>query len=206
MTGNVTSKQQWAQCTFRMHDPSATDTDSTLNVRMRYRGDNAMFYDKKSYSLKFTDTAGNKQERQWLGMRSDNYWVLDAMAVDKSRMRNRVAMDLWNDMKARPYYASSRSDVKTGVRGRLVEVFIGGRYAGIYNLTEHIDRKQLDLDKQHGMLYKSKQWSPWVLMGMNRNSGRLVGQNPSKPNAASDTWNEWEMKHPKVNGKTKGNW
>lgn len=78
--------------------------------------------------MKLLDATGHKLDRTLLGLRSDNYWILDAMVVDPARMRNRVGMDLWNDMATPPYYAASGRSVRTGVRGRLVEVFVNGAY------------------------------------------------------------------------------
>lgn len=39
-------------------------------------------------------------------MRSDNNWILDAMAVDRARMRNRVSTDLWLAFSTKPYHAA----------------------------------------------------------------------------------------------------
>ena len=94
------------------------------------------------------------------------------MAVDPACMRNRVATDIWNDFSTAPYYKDREKKVRTGTRGRFVEVFLNGRYYGIYCMTEKMDRKQLKLkkfksaaestsgsDEVHGLLYKSSQWS-----------------------------------------------
>ena len=144
-TSRAVSKSSFSPATFRLLDPQHRDTDSTLTATVRHRGDYATLFPKKAYAVKFVDATGKKQDRHFLDLRTDNYWILDAMAVDHARMRNRVAMDLWNDMDVRPYYAKGK--VKTGAGGRLVEVFVNGSYQGIYNLSEHIDRKQLNLTK-----------------------------------------------------------
>lgn len=203
--------KQFSAATFRLSDPNGHDSDSTLAVKMRYRGDYATFFDKKSFAVKFVDSDGRKQSRQWLDMRDDNYWILDAMAVDRARMRNRVAMDLWNDMSAKPYYAASERNARTGVRGRLVEVFYNGRYHGVYNFSERIDRKQLQLKrseggKVHGCLYKSRQWSTWTLMGFDRYNQRIAGQRPSGYDNGSETWDNWEAKYPEPGRKTQTDW
>lgn len=111
-TSRAVSKSSFSSATFRLLDPQHRDTDSTLTAAVRHRGDYATLFPKKAYAVKFVDATGKKQDRHFLDLRTDNYWILDAMAVDHARMRNRVAMDLWNDMDVRPYYAKGK--VKTG--------------------------------------------------------------------------------------------
>ena len=121
---------------------------------------------KRNYSIKFVDANGEKQNRRLLGMRRDNHWKLDAGQVDLSRVRNRVATDLWLDMARPPYYYNQAPDVLTGARGKMVEVFTNGSYMGIYSLMESIDRKQLQVKKYdeesgtfHGMIWNAASWS-----------------------------------------------
>ena len=121
---------------------------------------------KRNYSIKFVDENGEKQNRQLLGMRRDNHWKLDAGQVDLSRVRNRVATDLWLDMARPPYYYDQAPDVLTAARGKMVEVFTNGSYMGIYSLMESIDRKQLQVKKYdeqsntfHGMIWNAASWS-----------------------------------------------
>lgn len=211
ITAGSMAKSSFNPGTFRLSDPSGRDVDSTLSVKMRYRGDYATFFSKKSFAVKFVDSNGKKQSRKWLDMRTDNYWILDAMAVDHARMRNRVAMDLWNDMDVKPYYASSTSNLRTGVEGRLVEVFYNGRYQGVYNFTERIDRKQLQLkksegDKVYGCLYKSRQWDTWTLLGFDRSRRQMVGSQPPGYDNRSESWGKWEVKYPEIDKNTSADW
>lgn len=208
-TSSAVSKSSFSPATFRLLDPQHRDTDSTLTAAVRHRGDYATLFPKKAYAVKFVDATGKKQDRHFLDLRTDNYWILDAMAIDHARMRNRVAMDLWNDMDVRPYYAKGK--VKTGAGGRLVEVFVNGSYQGIYNFSERIDRKQLNLTKTEkngprGLLYKSKQWSTWTLLGYDRRTNRPVGSQPPSFDNASGVWDHWECKYPKVENNHKTDW
>jgi hypothetical protein len=99
-------------------------------------------------------------------MRRDNHWILDAGQPDMARVRNRIATELWLDMAREPYYYEQAPDVLTGVRGEVVEVFLGSEYRGIYSLTEAMDRKQLQLVKHdtinnvfHGGLWKTDEFN-----------------------------------------------
>ena len=95
-----------------------------------------------------------------LGMRSDNSWILDAAAIDRSRMRNRVSFELWEDFSAHPYQSEMEPMAKTSIQGQYVELFLNNRYEGLYCLSEKIDRKQLKRKKfknetLRGLLFKA---------------------------------------------------
>ncbi|MBP5687694.1 MAG: CotH kinase family protein [Muribaculaceae bacterium] len=148
-------------------DPDGA-TDEGMRALVKWRGGytNTEGRHKRNYSIKFIDENGDKQNRKLLGLRRDNHWKLDAGQVDLSRVRNRFATDLWLDMAREPYYYDQAPDALLGARGKMVEVFAGGRYMGIYSLMESIDRKQLQLRKYdedthliHGMLWNAAEWS-----------------------------------------------
>lgn len=135
--------------------------DNIYSAKVKWRGGTTNLPDrhKRNYKIKFNDDV------ELFGMRSDNNWMLDAGQPDVFRMRNRIAMDLWNDMARKPYYADKKPKARNGVSGTMVEVFLDDEYRGIYNFSEFIDRKQLKLKKVdeetgeiHGCLYKGVSW------------------------------------------------
>lgn len=200
LSAMAVSQKPFRPGTLCLHDPSAA-ADSTYATRLRYRGASALGFSKKSLAVKLVSEKGEKLNRSLLGLRTDNYWILDAMAVDHARMRNRVAMDLWMDMSTPPYYDARGKKARMGVRGRAVEVFFNGRYHGVYHLTERIDRKQLALTKTEGtdvcgLLYKSAQWSTWTLLGFNRYTQAPAGVCPPGYDNAGAMWNGWESEYP----------
>ena len=148
-------------------DPNGT-TDEAMLAKVKWRGGytNTEGRHKRNYSIKFVDENGEKQDRKLLDMRRDNHWKLDAGQVDLSRVRNRFATDLWLDMAREPYYFDQAPDALLGARGKMVEVFAGGSYMGIYSLMETVDRKQLQVRKYdedthqiHGMIWNVVSWS-----------------------------------------------
>ena len=135
-----------------------------MAAKVKWRGatTNTPEKHKRNYSIKFVDANGEKQNRKLLGLRRDNHWILDAGQPDMARVRNRVATELWLDMARPAYYFDQAPDALSGVRGEVVEVFLGNEYRGIYSLTEAMDRKQLQLVKHdtvnnvfHGGLWKT---------------------------------------------------
>lgn len=163
------------------------------SVEYRYRGVTALSYTKKSYAVKLLDETGSSLDASFLGMRSDNSWILDAMACDISRMRNRVSTDLWLDFSQRPYYADEKEpDMSNGTHGKFVEVFVNQRYWGLYCLTEKIDRKQLKVKKfkndenlQRGVIYKSTEYDNMRTILCEPDNGQRV-------------WQAWEAVYPDV--------
>ncbi|MBR6189953.1 MAG: CotH kinase family protein [Prevotella sp.] len=142
------------------HPDSAT-TD-TLTARIKWRGGttNAANKHKRNYKLNFDE------DHRFFGLRNDDKWMLDAGQPDVFRLRNRIAMDLWNKMARKPFYADQEPKALNGVRGDIVELFLGNEWRGIYNLSEFIDRKQLKLKKIddktgiiRGCLYKGISWN-----------------------------------------------
>ena len=164
-----------------------------FKAQVRHRGATSAKFKKKSYAVKLYNELGQKVDSSLMGMRSDNYWILDAMAIDPSRMRNRVAMDLWLDFSAKPYYALNEPMMCNGYRGKYVELYVNDAYNGLYSLMERVDRKQLKLKKYknnviNGQLYKSVNWIGWTNDGVFRIS-------ESYDNSSS-TWMRYEYAYP----------
>lgn len=196
---------------IRVNDPLVNvPIDSLYHANIRHRGATAMGKQKKAYAIKLKDAAGNSIDRAFLNMREDNNWILDAMAVEPGRMRNRVAMDLWTDFSAAPYQKQYEKKAFNGTHGRFVEVLLNGEYAGLYCMTEKIDRKQLKLkkfkegatesvaDTVRGSLYKSAGWTYEIFMGHEPDSRSYPMRRPVMYNNKSETWSSWEYKYPDV--------
>lgn len=136
------------------------ESDDLLNARIKWRGGTTNTPDKHKRNYKIKLDA----DKQLFGLRKDNNWILDAGQPDVFRLRNRIAMDIWNDMAHKPYYAEQEPKALNGVRGVIVEVFLNNEYRGFYNFSENIDRKQLRLKKMdesgeiRGVLYKGVSW------------------------------------------------
>lgn len=197
---------------LRVTQANIAGYDSLYTADFRYRGATAQSFDKKSYAIKMREHDGvTSKDVAFLGLRDDNNWILDAMAVDKACMRNRVSTDLWNDFAVDPYHKAAGYEKKArhGTRGEFAEVYLNGKYHGIYCLTEKMDRKQLKLKKfeeatdaskavVRGTLYKSSQWSYEVLMGheMGVNYYPKTAPQAYDNNVRKETWANYEIKYP----------
>ncbi len=188
-----------------VHEPDKSIAYELFDAEIRYRGASSLSRQKKAFAIKVKDTAGKNLDVSFFGLREDKYWILDAMAVDKGRVRNRVCTDLWNDFSAAPYHKSSEPEMVNATRGLYVEVFLNDKYWGLYCMTERVDRKQLKLKKfkesplqVRGVLYKTFDWSYAGMMGY----VPRVGPNPNYSLASysnsSLTWDGHEMEYPDV--------
>jgi hypothetical protein len=161
--------------------------------KLRYRGASALKYDKKSFAVKLFDENGEDLDAEIFGIRNENDWILDAMAIDRIRMRNRVCFDLWNQMSRTPY--ETNYEGRNGTKGDFVEVFVNGEYHGLYCMTDKIDRKLLNLKKirtdgdqvisVRGLLYKGTGWG---------SASDLLSYETADVN--KEKWNIWELKYP----------
>jgi hypothetical protein len=185
--------QTYAPAFIEIADPKGESFCGRCKVR--YRGLSALAYAKKSFSVKLVDEAGEKLDANLFGIRLDNSWILDAMAIDRIRMRNRICFDIWNSINRTPYPTSFGG--RNGTEGRFVELFINGQYHGLYCLTDKIDRKLLGLKKAkvsaegevrvRGILYKGVSWNEYDDIYL-----------LSYKESPTDTivWNSWELKYP----------
>lgn len=144
--------------------PDGSSQDS-LTARIKWRGSstNVEGKHKRNYKIKFTD------DHRFFGLRNDDSWILDAGQADVFRLRNLIATELWNDFATKPYYIDKEPDALSGVRGKVVEVYLNDEYRGIYSFTENMDRKQMKLKKFdkngtiRGVLWKSKGYDSSIM-------------------------------------------
>ncbi len=111
------------------HDTSVkTYKDDGLDTRalIRIRGNSSRAFDKKSYQIKLIDEKGNEEKAQLFGMGAHDNWALYGPYLDKTLIRNYLLMNV------------SASVMGYAPEVRFCEVFLNGRYQGLYVLMETI--------------------------------------------------------------------
>ncbi len=207
-------------------DANAQVFEQQFTAKVRYRGATAQGKEKKAFAIKLVNDAQESVDASFFGLRSDNNWILDAMAVDMARMRNRVATDLWNDFSAAPYHKDFEPKAINATRGQFVEVILNGQYHGIYCMTEKVDRKQLKLKKfvtsadgttttLKGLLYKADNWHYNTFMGHHEvpvpyfetpPAGIFPGTPPDMYDNLADEWGGFEMSYPELSDNEEITW
>lgn len=167
---------------------------ASFDCKLRYRGASSLKYEKKSFAIKLLDSNGEDLDANVFGIRKENDWILDAMAIDRIRMRNRVCFDIWNEISKTPY--KTYFDNRNGTLGQFVEVYLNGEYHGLYCMTDKIDRKLLGLKKAkeqsdgsvyvRGVLYKGEAWT---------DATGMSGYDTSE-SFDEESWNGWELQYP----------
>ena len=165
-----------------------------LMAKVKWRGGatNQDGKHKRNYHIKFINEDSTKENHRFFGLRNDNSWLLDAGQMDFLRVRNRVSTDLWLDMARRPWYADTLPNARNGSRGQMVEVLLNGKYVGIYNMCEPLDRKQFKLkrydeenNEYHGQLWMSFRRTRTVAMSF-----------PEPVDPESRYWSGFQAKYP----------
>lgn len=163
-------------------------------VSAYYRGATARTFPKKSFTVVLLDEEDKEENTAILNIRSDNKWILDAMAVDYSRMRNRLCFDLWNEIGE----IGNPRMLRNGTEGQYVELVLNGAYHGMYCLSDKVNRKLLGLKKTtsnhspqaRGRLYKcTTADTPTHFLQWSEEEYAIDGMK----------WADWELKYPNEN-------
>ena len=123
---------------------------------IRLRGDSVKAYPKKCFrfSLTMESIGGNNRSNQQslLGMRQDDDWLLYAAYNDQDKIRNVFSSNLWEYTCAK----DNAQGIDFGMEYKYLELFINGRYWGLYALGYPIDEKQVCISKDNtdAVLYK----------------------------------------------------
>ena len=93
---------------------------------------------KRSYSFETRTRDGDNRSVELLGLPRENDFVLEAVHTDETYMRNALA------------YRTARRLDRWGPRTDFVELWLNGRYRGVYLLTEQIklDQERVDVDRR----------------------------------------------------------
>ena len=120
------------------------------NAYYNIRGNASKRFEKIGYRLEFFYENGDPgKDLSLLGMRSDNDWQLKAMYSDRSKLRDKLSIDLWNQI-----VEQTESDADDGCHMECLELIVNGEYRGLYGLVEPTDYKSLNLDKSRDYIYK----------------------------------------------------
>ena len=132
--GDVTSKDEYIGATVSIcNTGNAAWELSGAAAEIKGRGNGTWTYNKKSYRLHFEQ----KHNLLGLGADEDRTWILMANHADRSMLRNYLAIDLINRIP----------DMGYNNHATHVEVYLNGKYHGVYLLAEQIqvDAHRVDI-------------------------------------------------------------
>ena len=118
----ILDKENWiGESKVLLKDPDGTITDLGA-ASIRGRGNSTWSYAKKPYALKLD------KKTSLLGMPKDKRWDLLANYLDRTRLRNDIALEMGRRLTGLAWTP----------RGRFVELVLNGVFVGNYYLVEHI--------------------------------------------------------------------
>tara|TARA_B100000508_G_scaffold141077_2_gene146013 strand:+ start:7644 stop:9122 length:1479 start_codon:yes stop_codon:yes gene_type:complete len=142
------------------------------------RGSSSLRYDKKSFGIKiYSDKSKDSPSSQsYFDFKQNQKWILDAMFVDQSRLRNKSSFELWKSMSGPANHI--------GIDSRFVEVYINHQTLGVYSFSENYTKEFLDANDQ------------CVLYAGTDNSSQTEFETLIEKDPNSRFWGDWEQKLP----------
>ena len=124
---SIASKNEYIAGSFSIDYNGFADFENLSDVKMgvRGRGHSSWKLEKKPYKIKFN------KKTSLFGLTAAKNWVLQANHVDKSLMRNNLAMSISSVLDNMVFVPHSY----------MVDVFVNGQYQGVYSLCEQIEIK-----------------------------------------------------------------
>ena len=117
----ITSKETYVKAGLSLQEPGSKEISEPLACSVRGRGNTTWEWPKKPYLVKLDSKAS------LLGMPAHKRWVLLANFMDRTMMRNLVAMKV-----------SSMTSLAWTPRCRSVELVLNGKHQGTYLLIEQV--------------------------------------------------------------------
>ena len=135
----ITSKEVWVEnASISLSNTGNDKWDfAGVTTSIRGRGNSTWSYAKKPYALKLNE------KKEIMGMPKHKRWVLIANYLDNSFLKNHIA-----------FYLSEKFGMDYTVRGKFVDLFLNGKYKGLYWLGEAIkvDENRVNInDGKKGM-------------------------------------------------------
>lgn len=124
------------------------------HLQWHVRGYSSTTFEKKSWKLSLRTKEGENNDLSFLGLGEDDDWILNAMYLDDTKIKEKLVMDLWNQLTSQAQWNYKMSS------GEYAEVIINGKYCGLYLLQRRVDAKYLGLNKEDILLKGKNTWTP----------------------------------------------
>ena len=136
----ITSKENWVNVQVSIQGNGGYKSMNMAPGRIRGRGNTTWYWPKKPYVIAFD------KRQSVLGMPEHKRWVLLANFMDRTLMRNMVAMKV----------SSMMSNLAWTPRCVPVELVLNGKHQGSYLLIEQVrvDENRLNISEDGGYLFE----------------------------------------------------
>ena len=107
------------------------------NAEWSIRGGFSTTMPKHSWRVSLKNQNGEKRDMALAGLGNDDDWILNPMSLDDTFVKEKLAMQLWNELAEQSLWNYRMS------MGEYVEVVINGVYEGIYLLQRKVESEVL---------------------------------------------------------------
>ncbi|MEA1873298.1 MAG: CotH kinase family protein [Bacteroidota bacterium] len=161
-------------------NPASDCENEEAWIGIEHRGRTALQFDKKAYGINSLSAADlNAQTtNSFLNLPQQSKWILDAMYIDKSRLRNKICFQIWESMHP--------DHPELSVHAEFVELYINETHQGIYTLGENITPEKLHLSNLDALMYKAVEWG----------NGGTTFYEAGDLSTANWYWDGWEQVYP----------
>ncbi len=155
----VLKRHEKTEAEITVTDPEgfSGDDEKTAGSALRQhctfhiRGNSSTYFEKIGYRISLRSEKGTKVKRNLLGMRNDDDWILNPLYTDTTKVREKVAYTLWNEIAETEESGTYSSKIE------YCELLINGEYRGLYGMMYPVDKKMLGL-REGDILYKLNTW------------------------------------------------
>ena len=167
-----------ARLVMNYPDPLKESTQNWVGIEQR--GRSSLAFEKKSLSIDiFADKSTDFPSSQaYFDFPPNHRWILDAMFVDRSRLRNRTSFELWESIPGPADHI--------GIGFEFVKVYINHQDQGIYSFNQTYSEELLNLSDQ-SVIYHGTDNSVFT---------KFI-EMPSFP-PTSFNWADWEQEYPRA--------
>lgn len=136
--------------TYRNPENNTKNVYRIVQAKVNYhiRGNTSKVLGKKSYAIKLMDKQGNEQKENLFGLGYNDSWKLLASAGDATKVREKTAWQLWEEIADRQQSVSERVSTM-----EYCEVVLDGDYIGMYQMLPSLNKDTLKL-QDTDILYK----------------------------------------------------
>ena len=144
---NITCEEElndedYVNCTFELISNDESDRVLPMKSKIKVRGFFNAKLPKKGYRIELS------RRIPLLGLRKDDDWQLFAMFLDLPHMRIKLSFDLWRTLQ-------SMNPTAILPDSEYVNLYINGKFQGIYLLAEKNDRRLFELKNPQNNIYSS---------------------------------------------------
>ena len=184
ITSNTIYDEPKSTARIVVNYPDINQSSFSSYIAIEQRGGwNNLSLPKRSYGFSFLNTRYTDDivSRSLFDLKNNVDWILDGMAADEIKMKNKLASNIWKSI-------SNEKDFSAEFR--YVELFINNEHQGLYCLGETINAEFLGLNNNEGLIYKAIGWS-----------GPPCFETSSSEIPTINRWDGWEQKFPRANNK-----